>query len=168
MASHASKRARGDRSRISTAVLVNEFDQNDAQSAVERELVLRLASLLWRFVGAFLFSTTKARHADTRPQKSRHTSANFGLSDWPSPFFLSGRVGTKVKNAHHQYFTPVRQPNDCCPRKRHVWGTRQSRWFLTWSAALLCVNSAFLCSRSHRAKSIRYLIGVRLTSKGRW
>jgi hypothetical protein len=168
MASHASKRARGDRSRISTAVLVNELDQNDAQSAVERELVLRLASLLWRFVGAFLFSTTKARHADTRPQKSRHTSANFGLSDWPSPFFLSGRAGTKVKNAHHQYFTPVRQPNDCCPRKRHVWGTRQSRWFLTWPAALLCVNSAFLCSRSHRAKSIRYLIGVRLTSKGRW
>ena|ERR1700720_3158224 len=168
MASHASKRARGDRSRISTAVLVNELDQNDAQSAVERELVLRLASLLWRFVGAFLFSTTKARHADTRPQKSRHTSANFGLSDWPSPFFLSGRVGTKVKNAHHQYFTPVRQPNDCCPRKRHVWGTRQSRWFLTWPAALLCVNSAFLCSRSHRAKSIRYLIGVHLTSKGRW
>lgn len=22
----------------------------------------------------------------------------------------------KVKNAHHQYFTPVRQPNDCCPK----------------------------------------------------
>jgi len=64
MASHASKRARGDRSRISTAVLVNELDQNDAQSAVERELVLRLASLLWRFVGAFLFFPQR-RH-DTR------------------------------------------------------------------------------------------------------
>src|SRR5215469_13600064 len=25
----------------------------------------------------------------------------------------------------------VRQPNDCCPRKRHVWGTRQSRWLRT-------------------------------------
>ena len=99
--SHASKRARSDRSRISTAVLVNELDQNDAQSAVEREL------------------------------------------------FLSGRVGTKVKNAHHQYFTPVRQPNDCCPRKRHVWGTRQSRWF-RGPAALLCELSLFVLAVTSR------------------
>ena len=36
---------------------------------------------------------------------------------------------------------PVRLPNDCCPRKRHVWGTRQSRWF-RGPAALLCVRAA--------------------------
>jgi len=35
----------------------------------------------------------------------------------------------------------VRQPSDCCPRKRHVWGTRQSRWF-RGPAALLCVRAA--------------------------
>jgi hypothetical protein len=37
------------------------------------------------------------------------------------------RAGTKVKvstRLHHQF----RQPARCRPRKRHVWGTRQSRW----------------------------------------
>jgi hypothetical protein len=68
----------------------------------------------------------------------------------PSPFFLSGRVGTKVKNAHHQYFTAGSTPNDCCPRKRHVWGTRQSRWFLTWPAALLSLKQHF-CAGQHIA-----------------
>src|SRR5262249_2842197 len=32
--------------------------------------------------------------------------------------------GRKVKKPHHQYFTASSIPNDCCPRKRHVWGTK--------------------------------------------
>jgi hypothetical protein len=85
----------------------------------------------------------------TRPQKNHFAGAILPWSDWASPFFLSGRVGTKVKNAHHEYFTPVRQPNDCCPRKRHVWGTRQSRWF-RGPAALLCELSLFVLAVTSR------------------
>ena len=32
----------------------------------------------------------------TSPQKSRHTPANFGLSDWPSPF-AERKSGDEVK-----------------------------------------------------------------------
>ena len=94
-----------------------------------------------RGVGAFLFPQGKARYAERGRKKSLFAGAILPWSDRASPFFLSGRVGTKVKNAYHQYFTAVRRPNDCCPRKRHVWGTRQSRWF-RGPAALLCVRAA--------------------------
>jgi hypothetical protein len=95
-----------------------------------------------RGVGAFLFHKGKRdtrNEAAKKPFRGRYSS----LVGPAVPLFLSGRVGTKVKNAHHQYFTPVRQPNDCCPRKRHVWGTRQSRWF-RGPAALLCELSLFV------------------------
>jgi len=80
----------------------------------------------------------------TRSQKSRHTAANFGLSDWPSPERKTGGRGEDLSPS-----PSVRQPNDCCPRKRHVWGTRQSRWF-RGPAALLCELSRFVLAVTSR------------------
>src|SRR6516164_2366166 len=60
----------------------------------------------------------------------------------------------------------VRQPNDCCPRKRHVWGTRQSRWF-SWTGGFAVLTRPF-CARGHIAqKPIRDHMRARLTSQGR-
>jgi hypothetical protein len=42
-----------------------------------------------------------------------------------SPHPTEPTMGTKVKISTTS--PPVRQPARCCPRKRHVWGTRQSR-----------------------------------------
>ena len=56
--------------------------------------------------------------------------------------------------------TPVRQPDDCCPRKRHVWGTRQSRWLLTWPAALLSLD----CPTSHKTDNPRIGFGLYLVA----
>ena len=108
-----------------------------------------LASTHWKGCWGLPFSTRESAIRGTRPQKNHFAGAILPWSDWASPFFLSGRVGTKVKNAHHEYFTPVRQPNDCCPRKRHVWGTRQSRWF-RGPAALLCELSLFVLAVTSR------------------
>jgi hypothetical protein len=108
-----------------------------------------LASAHWKGCWGLPFSTRESAIRGTRPQKNHFAGAILPWSDWASPFFLSGRVGTKVKNAHHEYFTPVRQPNDCCPRKRHVWGTRQSRWF-RGPAALLCELSLFVLAVTSR------------------
>ena len=82
------------------------------------------ASTHWKGCWGHLFSTAKARFAQTRSQKSRHTAANFGWSNCPSPEPNTGGRGEDLSPS-----PSVRQPNDCCPRKRHVWGTRQSRWF---------------------------------------
>ena len=75
-----------------------------------------------RGVGAFLFHSDSPIR-ETRPQKSRHT-------------FITLACRLAVLRTEHRRrgedLSPsltVRQPNDCCPRKRHVWGTRQSRWF---------------------------------------
>jgi hypothetical protein len=108
-----------------------------------------LASAHWKGCWGLPFSTRESAIRGTRPQKNHFAGAILPWSDRASPFFLSGRVGTKVKNAHHEYFTPVRQPNDCCPRKRHVWGTRQSRWF-RGPAALLCELSLFVLAVTSR------------------
>jgi len=121
-----------------------------------------LASTHWKGVlGPSLFTQRKTRYAKTRPQKSRRTSITLACRTGRPPS-RNGRVGTRWRLEH---FTASSIPNDCCPRKRHVWGTRQSRWF-RGPAALLCELS-FLCSRSDRAKSIRDQMRVCLTSKGR-
>ena len=60
----------------------------------------------------------------------------------------------------------VRQPSDCCPRKRHVWGTRQSRWF-SWAGGFAVLTQPFR-ARGHIAqKPIRDHMRARLTSQGR-
>ena len=55
-------------------------------------------------------------------------------SDWERPSACGTSWGTKVKNSITS--PPVRQPARCCPRKRHVWGTRQSRQ--AWERRRLC------------------------------
>src|SRR6516164_6221484 len=51
-------------------------------------------------------------------------------SDWVSPLPCgTDAMGTKMKISITS--PPVRQPARCCPRTRHVWGTRQSRWLPT-------------------------------------
>jgi hypothetical protein len=66
----------------------------------------------------------------SEPQKSRRAAGSLSRSDWASPFLRNGSVGTEGEVAAHQHlsFTAGSTPNDCRPRKRHVWGTRQSRW----------------------------------------
>ena len=79
-------------------------------------------------VGAFLFRWM--------PKFGRiNAVARAAFSTGRTGRLLRGReitIGTKVKDASPVTSPPVRQPNDCCPRKRHVWGTRQSRWF-SWA-----------------------------------
>jgi hypothetical protein len=107
MASHASKHARGDRSRISTAVLVNELDQNDAQSAVERELFLsrkgadegeeRASPVLHRrFDAQRLLSKKTARMGDKAKPLVSHMAGGFAVFEaaflcWPTHRELSKR-----------------------------------------------------------------------------
>jgi hypothetical protein len=94
-----------------------------------------LASTHWKGCWGHLFSTAKARFAQTRSQKSRHTAANFGFVE------LIPRTEHWGRGEDLSPSPSVRQPSDCCPTKRHVWGTRQSRWF-RGPAALLCVRAA--------------------------
>jgi hypothetical protein len=84
-----------------------------------------LASTHWKGCWGLPFSTAKARYPEpgrkkavTRPltlacRTSRPPSRN---EEWGRGEDLSPSLS-------------VRQPNDRCPRERHVWGTRQSRWF---------------------------------------
>jgi hypothetical protein len=95
----------------------------------------------------------------TRPQKSRHTSHNFGLSDGRPPS-RNARVGGDLSSS-----LPVRCPAIAVQKYGTYGGQGKAAGFV--GRRLCCVNSAFLCSRSHRAKSIRGQICVRRTSKGR-
>jgi len=101
-----------------------------------------LALTHWKGCWGLPFSTTKARYAVEAAKKPSHVH-NFGLSDRPSP---NGRLGTRWRLEH---FTASSMPNDCCPRIRHVWGTRQSRWF-RGPAALLCELSLFVLAVTSR------------------
>jgi hypothetical protein len=62
---------------------------------------------------------------------------------WGVPLAAQRKGGTKVKFAAASLHRPVRQPNDCCPRKRHVWGRRQSRPGQDPMAALLSKRACF-------------------------
>jgi hypothetical protein len=57
------------------------------------------------------------RVAAKKPLSGRYSSV-VGLG---VPPFSERKLGTKV-NPHH--FTAGSTPSDCCPRKRHVWGTK--------------------------------------------
>jgi hypothetical protein len=62
---------------------------------------------------------------------SHHDEPSLDCSENVRALFYLGDWG-KVKRQPHPGFTArFRQPNDCRPRKRHVWGTRQSRWLRT-------------------------------------
>jgi hypothetical protein len=87
----------------------------------------------------------------SRTKAVAHT-AFFHCRGRASPF-LEQKRGTNVKEAATTAaFTAGSTPDDRCPRKRHVWGTRQRRWFLTWPAPLLCLTQPF-CARGHIAKN---------------
>jgi len=58
-------------------------------------------------------------------------------SDWA--FLRRGTYGGTEAKAHH-FATQFRQPNDCRPRKRYVWGTRQSRWLRTADGFAVCAT----------------------------
>src|SRR5437764_6161163 len=66
-------------------------------------------------------------------KKARAGPINNGLS-WPGSDLASSFFERKggARKPHM-----VRQPDRCRPRKRRVRGRRQSRWLLTWPAALL-------------------------------
>jgi hypothetical protein len=109
---------------------------------------------LGRGVGAILFPQRK-RDTGARPQKSRHTSITLACRTGRPPS-RNGRVGTRWRLEH---FTASSMPNDCCPRKRHVWGTRQSRWF-RGPAALLCELSLFVLAVTSRNIDPRSDVGA--------
>jgi len=74
------------------------------------------------------FSTSnRAAHPDT--------FANMRLSATVRALFFLGRTGPSLRRVERKgggegevcrriTSPPVSTPNDCCPRKRHVWGTR--------------------------------------------
>jgi hypothetical protein len=120
----------------------------------------RTRHLAPRASGPFFFGGCR-NLAVQKPLPTQHSS-----TVGPGVPFLEQKRGTNVKEAATTAaFTAGSTPNDRCPRKRHVWGTRQRRWFLTWPAPLLCLTRLFLCSRSHREKSKCSQIAMRLTSK---
>jgi hypothetical protein len=70
-------------------------------------------------------------------------------------------VGTNGEN-HRVTFTAGSTPNDCCPRKRHLWGTRQSRW-LPKGRRLCCLSvpKLFVCQKNRpTAESISRTLGA--------
>jgi hypothetical protein len=105
------------------------------------------------------FFTAKARYANTRPQKSRRATDNFPWSGWSSSF-----RGTEVRDEGEEASTspPVRHPTTAVQENGTYGGQGKGAGAVR---RLCCVNSAFLCSRSHRAKMIRDQIRMRLTSK---
>src|SRR5271166_3701587 len=117
-----------------------------------------LALTHWKGCWGLPFSTTKARYA-AEAAKSRHTSITLACrtgrprtEDW-------GRGGDLSTSL------PVRCPTIAVQEYGTYGGQGKAAGFV--GRRLCCVNSAFLYSRSHRAKSIRDQIRVRLTSKGR-
>ena len=105
------------------------------------------------------FSTTKVAYAETRSQKSRRATDNFPWSGWASPF-----RGTEVRDEGEEASTspPVRHPTTAVQENGTYGGQGKGAGAVQ---RLCCVNSAFLCSRSHRANSIRDQMRVRLTLK---
>jgi hypothetical protein len=97
-----------------------------------------------RGVEAFLFPQRKRDTRNEAAKKPSHVH-NFGLSDGRPPSW-NARVGTRWRLEH---FTAGSMPNDRCPRIRHVWGTRQSRWF-RGPAALLCELGLFVLAVTSR------------------
>src|SRR5262249_30538787 len=104
--------------------------------------------------------STSMRKA-VRPQKSRRATDKFSSVGLGRPPFAERSVGMKVKNASTS--PPVRHPTTAVQENGTYGG--QGKAAGRTLAALLCVNSAFLCSRSHRAKSNCRQVWVRLTSK---
>jgi hypothetical protein len=106
------------------------------------------------------FSTAKARYGSEAAKKPSHVH-NFGLSDWPSPFGTEGWGRGGDLNTS----LPVRCPMIAVQENGTYGGQGKAAGFV--GRRLCCVNSVFLCSRSHRATSIRDQMWVRLTSRGR-
>ena len=80
--------------------------------------------------------------------------SRFRLSAITLALFFSGRTGCPLffeqrKGRRHAQF---RQPTRCRPRKRHVWGQRQSRWPRT-ADGFAVFEAAFLCRASQSATS---------------
>ena len=106
-------------------------------------------------VGAFLFSQTRPWKT-VRSQKSRYADANLVWSGSASPS-RKEEWGRKVKSPH--CFTASPTPNDCCPRKRHVWGTGQSRWHPK-SRRLCCLSVPSVCQENRpTAEAISKTLG---------
>jgi hypothetical protein len=57
----------------------------------------------------------------------------------------------------------VRQPNDCCPRKRHVWGTKAKPPGVGRADGFAVCEAAFLCCASHSVASNSGPFAERLT-----
>src|SRR4029077_10446599 len=79
---------------------------------------------LYTLSGGLPFSTAKARYAETRPQKSRHTS-----------IALACRIGRPLRGREitmgtNRRFTPVRHPKTAA-QESGIRGRRQSRWLRT-------------------------------------
>jgi hypothetical protein len=110
-------------------------------------------------VGAFLFSQPK-RDTRTRGRKKAFVQPIiFPWSGWSSSF-----RGTEVRDEGEEASTspPVRHPTTAVQENGTYGGQGKGAGAVQ---RLCCVNSAFLCSRSHRAKKIRDQMRLRLISK---
>ena len=110
-----------------------------------------------RGVGAFLFHSDSSIR-ETRPQKSRHT-------------FITLACRLAVLRTEHR-----RRGEDLSPSltvRQRLLSKKTARMgdkakpLVFVGRRLCCVNSAFLCLKSHRAKPIRDHMPARLTSQGR-
>jgi hypothetical protein len=82
---------------------------------------------LWKVASIMEHSHKNAPRAPSR--------AAYPCGVGPSVLLFERKDGTRKPPT-------VRQPDRCRPRTRQVRGRRQSRWLLTWPAALLCVGSS--------------------------
>ena len=117
-------------------------------------------------LGPFLFSTATAEWAGSRKKTP------------VGPIVFPGRAGrppsrTEAWDEGEGSASPVpsplvRQPDDCCPRKRHVWGTKAKPLASQRLTALLSLNFSLfvlaITSRNIELRSHRTASDIR----GRW
>jgi hypothetical protein len=70
-----------------------------------------------------------------------------------------------VKKPPKNFTRRLRRPNECCPRKRLVWGTRQGRRAAAHTRRPRCLKSTHLCWSSLRFRSKRSQMHARLQSE---
>jgi len=100
-----------------------------------------------------------------KPQKSRRAASNLaGRAGVP---FAGKKRGDEGEEPHHQHFTARSTTQRLLSKKTARMGDK-AKALVFVGRRLCCVNSTFLCSLSHRAKSKCGQVQVRLALQGRW
>jgi hypothetical protein len=95
----------------------------------------------------------KQQGSHTIPSPSCDCSLAIRLSATGQALFLPSRTGGETA---HRFTARVRQPNDCCPRKRHVGGTK-AKPLAAYRRRLCCLSKR--CAQYKISKS-KYAVSI--------